>query len=206
MSNDPVIDALEAIYAELPTVECRGLCWNSCGPIDMSPAERERIEERGVHIQPYTSERGELWAGNIVAIVDNETGEQLRLDCAALTPMKRCSVYDVRPFICRAYGAGRGEMACRHGCTVSGRRLRADEIFELQVRVKTIGGGFTEEERDRLLAVHEDPEVRQLLRRLSTGGDDPVVRPQLLALLARRTNEVRGRDGDVSVLPDEQSR
>ena len=39
------VAALDALYAELPHLECRGLCWHSCGPIDMSHTERDRIAE-----------------------------------------------------------------------------------------------------------------------------------------------------------------
>lgn len=36
-------DSLERIYRAVPTVQCKGLCQQSCGPINMSAEERRRI-------------------------------------------------------------------------------------------------------------------------------------------------------------------
>lgn len=180
------IERIEAIYARLPTIECQGLCWNSCGPIDMSPVERERIEAAGVEIPPYTSERGAAWAANIVAIGDE------RFDCPALTPMKRCSVYEIRPFICRAWGVGRGELACPYGCPMDGRRLRSTEILRMQNEVLYEGGGLTEEEKALADAVERDPGVTALYNRYIAG--DRSVRPQLEAAIQRKADELGADD------------
>ena len=47
MTDADRVAALEALYSELPSLECRGLCWHSCGPVDMSITERERIADLG---------------------------------------------------------------------------------------------------------------------------------------------------------------
>lgn len=177
------IERIEAIYARLPTIECQGLCWNSCGPISMSPAERDRIEAAGVHIPPYTSERGAAWASNIVAIGDE------RFDCPALTAMKRCSVYEIRPFICRAWGVGRGEMACPYGCRVTGGRLRAREILAMQNEVMFEGGGLTEEEKALHDAIEADPEIVVLYNRYIAG--DRSIRDQLEAAIQAKMQQLR---------------
>lgn len=178
MGGPSPIERIEAIYARLPAIECQGLCWNSCGPIDMSPAERERIEAAGVDIPRYTSERGAAWAANIVAI-----GEE-RFDCPALTQMKRCSVYEIRPFICRAWGVGRGELACPYGCRMTGRRLRSTEILMMQNEVLYEGGGLSEEQKALHDAVESDPEVVALYNRYING--DRSVRGQLEAAIAEK--------------------
>lgn len=97
-------DSLERIYRAVPTVECRGLCAQSCGPIDMSDAERNRIEARGV-----TMPKREQLMDNII--------ERGTCDCPALVD-ERCSIYDDRPLICRLWGAVES-MPCPHGCTVT---------------------------------------------------------------------------------------
>jgi Fe-S-cluster containining protein len=84
---------LDDLYAQVPDVGCKGLCVNSCGSVAMSPEEQRRIAERGVHL-PL-----------LAAFVDH---------CPALRN-GRCSVYEVRPMVCRLWGAVEG-MKCPFGC------------------------------------------------------------------------------------------
>lgn len=119
-------DSLERIYRAVPTIQCKGLCQQSCGPINMSAEERRRIDARGVHI-PTMRELND-------SIIDRGT-----VDCPALRDGK-CSVYEDRPLICRLWGAVES-MPCPHGCEASpgllvdegaqaliGRSLRLDVI------------------------------------------------------------------------------
>ncbi|MGC4886617.1 hypothetical protein [Micromonospora sp. DT227] len=104
---------LEQLYAQLPQIQCKGFCVESCGPIAMSPLERQRIKERGIEITP------------------------LAPTCPALAQIGLCSVYEVRPMICRLWGLVE-QMACPWGCRpeggflddVTARRMlqRADRI------------------------------------------------------------------------------
>lgn len=91
-------DSLERIYRAVPTVECKGLCAQSCGAIDMSPVERQRIAELGVDI-PKPS-------------IDTITEA-----CPALID-DRCSIYANRPLICRMWGAVES-LPCPHGCAAT---------------------------------------------------------------------------------------
>jgi hypothetical protein len=53
----------------------------------------------------------------------------------------RCTVYDVRPLICRLWGMGDFEiMACPWGCEPE-RRLTNEEMQALRGRVRAISGG-----------------------------------------------------------------
>lgn len=122
MSNLP--KRIRNAYRRLPEIECKGHCWNSCGPIDMHPAEREAIRERGVEIQPFTHERSQRWAMNEP------------LHCNALTDDLRCSVHDVRPLICRLWGVVKGmDMECPHGCKIKGEPLEPSEALRLLTSV-----------------------------------------------------------------------
>ncbi|WP_353653664.1 YkgJ family cysteine cluster protein [Mycobacterium sp. DL99] len=85
-------DSLERIYRSVPTVACKGLCAEACGPIGMSEEERRRLLKRGV-------------------LIDGS------LECPALVD-DRCSVYEDRPLICRLWGAVES-MPCPHGCEVT---------------------------------------------------------------------------------------
>jgi uncharacterized protein len=114
---EPVIPALdeldgepiEAVWAHAPDVECKGLCADYCGPIDMAPVERARLEARGVTIPPL-AEASRLLRGNpdwrCPALVDG-----------------RCSVYEDRPMICRIAGGIDVILRCPFGCRPKDHRL-----------------------------------------------------------------------------------
>jgi Fe-S-cluster containining protein len=107
---------LDDLYAQLPSIACRGLCQEACGPIEMSILEAERIEIR------Y-----------------GKTIEAPCLTCSALGPMGTCTVYDARPLICRLWGLTES-MACPHGCKPEGGYLSDDEARRLINRSVQIGG------------------------------------------------------------------
>lgn len=86
-------DTLEAIYAALPHLACKGLCQECCGPIMQSLAETRAMEK--------------AIGGKIPRLRDN-------LTCGLLHKGK-CSIYANRPLICRLWGVAR-EMPCPHGC------------------------------------------------------------------------------------------
>ncbi len=155
-----VITALEEIYAQLPDIECQGHCWNSCGPIDMSHAERERIRvTTGVQIQEFTAERSYRWS-----VLDEP------LHCNALDKFHRCTVYEVRPFICRAWGVGRGQLACPHGCEMTGKRLRHREILRLQMQTYRVGGGDIEGfDAELMVELLGDDHIAELMARFTNG-------------------------------------
>ena len=97
-------DALAEVYAQIPAVGCRGLCWRSCGPVDCGDRERERLAEAGVVLPPAAEA---VAAGSM---------------CPALSPYGRCTVYAVRPAVCRLWGAA-AAMPCPHGCRPAGGLL-----------------------------------------------------------------------------------
>ena len=99
-------DRLRAIYARLPKLECKGLCQHSCGPIIMTTAEARRVERVLGH------EMGHC-------------GDDLR--CPMLGEDGRCTVYEVRPLICRLWGM-EVSMQCPHGCRPS-RYLSREEGY-----------------------------------------------------------------------------
>jgi hypothetical protein len=84
---------LRDLWAKIPSVKCQGKCANSCGPIGCSSLERRLIEGR---------------AGKILRAEGEEK------DCTMLK-FGRCSVYSIRPVICRLWGAV-PSMPCPHGC------------------------------------------------------------------------------------------
>lgn len=120
------VDAsLEALYAQVPDAGCKGLCADACGPIGMSAREQQRLAEAGHHVpQPEDALRslGLFGDFNCPALVDG-----------------RCTAYDVRPMICRLYGAA-DDLRCEHGCTPDGGPLPAEQARRL-LRLSVETGG-----------------------------------------------------------------
>jgi Fe-S-cluster containining protein len=100
------------LYAQIPDVQCKGLCQEACGPIDMHPYERARIRQAGVQIPAPEKALAQLVIGGDYT-------------CPALVD-GGCSVYDLRPIICRAWGASEA-MPCDHGCRPTSGPLLSEE-------------------------------------------------------------------------------
>lgn len=106
--------ALDGLYSELPRIECAGKCANSCGPVMMSRVEWQRVCRAG----------GERWA------------QADDLTCPYLEN-ERCTVYEVRPMLCRLWGVVEG-MPCIFGC-VPERMLTDEEGREFLRRASELG-------------------------------------------------------------------
>jgi hypothetical protein len=82
------VDAqLEALYAQVPDVGCKGLCTDACGPIDGGIRERARMARAGVRLPPV-----DVAIRKMASTPDN-------YECPALVD-GRCSTYLVRPMVC----------------------------------------------------------------------------------------------------------
>lgn len=116
---------LEDIYGLIPAVDCKGLCQDSCGPIAMSVEEDRRVRERGFDIPALLD--------GVAAL---ERGEEFY--CPALVG-GRCAVYDVRPAVCRLWGATES-MPCPHGCTPADALTRHESHHLLRLTAEAGGG------------------------------------------------------------------
>lgn len=107
------------LYRRVPDVGCKGLCADACGVILLQQQEYDAIVE---------------------AVPGFEQGESLT--CPLLVD-GRCSAYDVRPLVCRLYGATAG-MECPHGCQpwheVDGGAL-IEEAIRIDPRVRSLCKG-----------------------------------------------------------------
>lgn len=117
MTRAQEVDAqLEAIYQQIPDVQCKGLCQASCGPITGGHRELVRLKRAGVALLPVLAQ--------VEALAT--TG----YTCPALVD-GQCSTYAVRPAICRAWGAAE-DLRCPHGCEpADGRLLTRPEAHAL---------------------------------------------------------------------------
>jgi hypothetical protein len=141
-------NAADALYAQVPDVQCKGHCKASCGPINMSYRERARIHQQ--------------------TGVDIPTGSQAlargELTCPALSEEGRCDVYELRPMICRVWGASE-DLPCRWGCQPANGQalLTGAETYRLLGSAMDAGGGCPDRGRLTRAAVDaqlaEHPEV-----------------------------------------------
>lgn len=105
--------SLEAAYAAIPQMNCKGLCGYGCGPVGYSALENERMQENGA-IPPAIK-----WN-------DKHGGAM----CSHLTENERCAIYENRPLICRLFGAVQ-RLRCQHGCKPVGGFLTQERVMEL---------------------------------------------------------------------------
>jgi len=131
-------EQLRALWATLPDIDCIGKCWDSCGPIRMSSPERALVQRAGADVPDAVHD------GNAYL-------------CPALTLLKRCAVYEVRPVICRLWGIS-DNMRCNYGCRPNGRTWLSDrECWAVIAETFRIAGDAAA--ADSILANWSTPEL-----------------------------------------------
>lgn len=130
MPRQADVDAqLDALYADVPDVGCRGWCQIGCSSMAMAPIEQRRIAERHQVTLPLaTAPPG---TPTLAA------GQQEADHCPALTQTGLCAVYADRPLVCRLYGAADG-LECPYGCVPAGGRLDRVQVRRLMLRLVTL--------------------------------------------------------------------
>lgn len=116
--------AFDALYAELPTIECRGQCADSCTTIAMTRPESDRIVRAGGPRLPH-----------------DPPARPSFLPCPALSQFNTCTVYRLRPLVCRIWGMTE-YMACPAGCRPAGGFLTDKQAHEFFARGYEIAGDF----------------------------------------------------------------
>lgn len=136
---------LRKLYDQVPDVGCRGTCQDTCTEFLLPRVERRRIVERtGVSINLAPPPPG---------------SPVVRQRCPLLTQFGQCSVYDIRPLICRIWGAS--EVApCNYGCRPAegSRLLTIKEAYGLMGEAYRISG--QDSMADQYAAVADLPDER----------------------------------------------
>lgn len=109
-------ELLDAIYAELPSLDCQGRCSSSCGPVPAFPVEQMRI-----------------------LLAHGSTPSITAWRCPLLVK-ERCRAHVIRPMLCRLWGVVE-TMRCPWGCEPS-RWLTAEQGYEFLERVENIEKGI----------------------------------------------------------------
>lgn len=113
-------EKLNSIYSKVPDFQCKEGCWDCCGPIHWSPAE-------DVVIDDWLKQHGRKQR------FINSVADFLR--CPYLDADDKCTIYEVRPIVCRLSGVV-PEMPCEYG---SPKRMlsskEGSEIFRAIIKV-----------------------------------------------------------------------
>lgn len=118
---------LDALYAQIPDVECKGLCVESCTAFPVTSAERQRIWQAtgkriGLRANPYTPEARTEAAHTVCPLLADG----------------RCTAHAIRPMLCRLSGVA-ATMPCEHGCQPT-RVLPDADAFVLLAQAHELSG------------------------------------------------------------------
>jgi hypothetical protein len=111
---------LEDVYLRIPTLKCKGLCQDVCGPVPATTGEVRLMTRMAA--RPY----GWQLATGHCNFLDESTG--------------RCACYRNRPLLCRAWGTVEG-LRCPFGCEPASWITQA-EFARLSTRVEEVGGAL----------------------------------------------------------------
>lgn len=117
---------LLAVYEKIPSIECKGLCHESCTIAPAAKVEVKRVRD-AIGASPFNHA---------------ETLRKIKysndIDVPSCKALKagRCSIYRFRPTICRLFGAAKG-LECPFGCATK-RLLTRDEASLILLEVDSL--------------------------------------------------------------------
>lgn len=111
-------EQLQKLYDRLPKVKCRGLCTEACGPLMFTQLEADVIKAK----------------------FGRSIGCDASMTCTALSE-GRCTIYEARPYVCRAYGAVE-RLECPHGCKPEKGVMSDEQSEKLFHQIMALGGGI----------------------------------------------------------------
>lgn len=166
---------LQEIWDQLPTITCQGLCADSCCSMWQTTLEQQIIQRRTGRTLPL------IHAGS---------------PCTALTILRRCSIYEHRPLICRLWGMT-ASMRCDYGCIPEGGFLTDRQAYELIAQVAELAGDHEGAEQIRAPFRRNPEAVERFLRAQQKNRDldwhARATRPDALQVLPGGQLERRNR-------------
>ncbi|MBU0623054.1 MAG: YkgJ family cysteine cluster protein [Gammaproteobacteria bacterium] len=125
-TNAEKLTEIDALYSTIPSFKCKPGCADCCGPIHYSRLEFYRcVKASGRSLQQVRDQ-----------IQKDVSNNDYR--CPFLNrKTNQCSVYAVRPAICRIFGTT-GELRCPHGYAPE-RMLSEESSRAILAQVKELG-------------------------------------------------------------------
>lgn len=129
MNNTTKLAKIDALLSKLPNFQCKEGCADCCGPVELSRLEYMRC----IKVSGRSTEDVRLQMQNNL--------KQGIYACPLLdTKTNRCTVYDVRPAICRLFGVVKNQLLCPHGYAAEVSALLSDEqAREILAKVEELG-------------------------------------------------------------------
>lgn len=129
MNDTAKLAKIDALLGKLPTFKCKEGCYDCCGPVELSRLEYMRC----IQASGRTAEDVRLQMQNnlkqgtyLCPLLNTETG--------------RCTVYEVRPAICRLFGVVRNQLLCPHGFAPESSTLLSDkQARDILKKVEELG-------------------------------------------------------------------
>jgi len=129
MKNSTRLATIDFLLKDVPAFTCKDGCADCCGPVVMTRLEMRRIVERTGKTEK------EL---DFVTVLESQDQVCPLLDRVT----RKCTVYDIRPAICKVFGASDARhLSCPHGCSPV-ERLSAFDTEEIIQEVEQLGHGF----------------------------------------------------------------
>lgn len=120
------IKKLEALYKQIPEIECKGLCHLSCTIVPAENLEIKRARKR-ISCNPFIISNKDLKLAKTTGKIPS---------CGALKN-NRCTIHSVRPAICRLYGSAEG-LECPFGCKPKKQKLNKQEAYSIIREIRDI--------------------------------------------------------------------
>lgn len=129
MNNTAKLAKIDELLGALPTFKCKEGCFDCCGPVVMSRLEYMRcVQASGRSAKDIKRLMQDNLKRGVYTcpLLDGET--------------KRCSVYAVRPAVCRLFGIVKDELLCPHGYAPESSALLEDsQSREILRKVDELG-------------------------------------------------------------------
>jgi uncharacterized protein len=115
MTNAEKLARIDAILSTIPAFKCKEGCADCCGPVQLSRLEYHRCVKA---------------SGRTADDVRRQMEKNIKkkiYQCPLVNQKTHCcTVYDVRPAICRIFGTTRG-LPCPHGYAPEAAQMLSDE-------------------------------------------------------------------------------
>jgi hypothetical protein len=128
MNNAEKLARIDALLATIPSFKCKAGCADCCGPVQLSRLEYYRCVKASGRSAEDVRQHMEK---NI---------KQKIYRCPLLDlKTNRCSVYQVRPAICRVFGTTK-DLPCPHGYAPETEQMLSEErAREILAQVEELG-------------------------------------------------------------------
>lgn len=129
MSNAAKLAKIDALLSGLPTFQCKEGCADCCGPVELSRLEYLRCLKASART-----------AEDVKQQMQNNLKQGIYACPLLDAKTNRCTVYEVRPAICRLFGVVKSQLVCPHGYAPEIAALLSDEqAREILHKVEELG-------------------------------------------------------------------